>query len=151
MRSKSELCVWSVCSWADIWTHSISRLREAIGLAKSVHQAIMRTGSSIIDKNDLRMIKGHRIVQLKQGPDLALFTHQGVLFRLGLWLTEVLRDRVKGVVASRRSKKKSLPLILACLDEQDRTYLVIGLNESNDFGDVRKKYVPDAYRSCLSE
>ncbi len=139
------------CSQADIWTRSIARLREAIGLAKSVHQAIIRTGSSIIDKNDIRMIKGHRIVQLKQGPDLALFTHPGVLFRLGIWLTEVLRDRVKGVVASRRNKKKSLPLILACLDEQDRTYLVIGLNESIEFDDVRKKYVLDAYRSCESE
>jgi cell division control protein 45 len=78
-------------------------------------------------------------VQLKQGPDLALFTQPGVLFRLGLWLIEVLRDRIKGVNVSRRTKKKSLPLILACLDEQDRTYLVIGLNESLDFGDVRRK------------
>lgn len=119
--------------------HSVNRLREAIGLAKSVHQAIIRTGSSIIDKNDLRMIRGHRVVQLKQGPDLALFTQPGVLFRLGLWLTEVLRDRVTGVSISRRSKKKSLPLVLACLDERDRTYLVIGLNESMDFDDVRKK------------
>jgi len=118
---------------------SVTRLRDAIGLAKSVHQAIIRTGSSIIDKNDLRMIRGHRILQLRQGPDLALFTQPGVLFRLGLWLTEVLRDRVTGVSISRRSKKKSLPLILACLDEQDQTYLVIGLNESMDFGDIRKK------------
>jgi cell division control protein 45 len=119
--------------------YSVTRLREAIGLAKSVHQAIIRTGSSIINKNDIRMIRGHRIVQLKQGPDLALFTQPGVLFRLGLWLTEVLRDRITGVNVSKRTKKKSLPLILACLDEQDRTYLVIGLNESLDFGDVRRK------------
>jgi cell division control protein 45 len=119
--------------------YSVTHLREAIGLAKSVHQAIIRTGSSIIDKNDLRLIRGHRVLQLKQGPDLALFTQPGVLFRLGLWLTEVLRDRVSGVNISRRSKKKSLPLVLACLDEQDETYLVIGLNESMDFGDVRKK------------
>ena len=119
--------------------HSATLLREAIRLAKSVHQAITRTGSSIIDKNDIRTPRGHRIVQLKQGPDLALFAQPGVLFRLGCWLTEVLRDRVAGVSISRRSKKKSLPLILACLDEQDRTYLVIGLNESMDFGDVRKK------------
>ncbi|KAI0306549.1 CDC45 family [Multifurca ochricompacta] len=116
----------------------VTRLREAIGLAKSVHQAIIRTGSSIIDKNDLRMIKGHRVVQLKQGPDLALFTRPGVLFRLGLWLTEALRDRVSGVSISRRNRKKSLPLILACLDERERTYLVIGFNESLDFGDIRK-------------
>ncbi|KAI0302062.1 CDC45 family [Russula brevipes] len=100
-----------------------TRLHEAIGLAKA---------------NDIRTIRDHRVVQLKQGPDLALFTQPGVLFRLGLWLTEVLRDRVKGVNISRRSKKKSLPLVLACLDEQNRTYLVIGLNESIDFGDVRK-------------
>ncbi len=72
------------------------------------------------------MIRGHRIVQLKQ-------------VRLGLWLTEVLRDRVTGVNVGRRTKKKSLPLILACLDEQDGTYLVIGLNESLDFGEVRRK------------
>jgi cell division control protein 45 len=123
------------------WTFdcSVTRLGEAIGLARSVHQAVIRTGSSIIDKNDLRLVRGHRIVQLKQGPDLALFTQPGVLFRLGLWLTEVLRDRVTGVSISRRSKKKSLPLILACLDERDQTYLMIGLNESMDFGDVRKK------------
>jgi cell division control protein 45 len=124
---------------ADTRICSVTRLHEAIGLAKSVHQAIIRTGFSIINKNDIRMVRGHRIVQLKQGPDLALFTQPGVLFRLGIWLTEVLRDRVPGVSISRRSKKKSLPLILACLDEQDRTYLVIGLNESLDSGDVRKK------------
>ncbi len=123
------------------WTFncSVTRLGEAIGLARSVHQAVIRTGSSIIDKNDLRLVRGHRIVQLKQGPDLALFTQPGVLFRLGLWLTEVLRDRVTGVSISRRSKKKSLPLILACLDERDQTYLMLGLNESMDFGDVRRK------------
>ncbi|KAI0273656.1 CDC45-like protein [Gloeopeniophorella convolvens] len=115
-----------------------TRLREAIRLATSVRRAIIRTGSSIIDKNDIRMIKGHHVVQLRQGPDLALFTHPGVLFQLGLWLAEVLRDRVSGVNVSRRNKKKSLPLILACLNEQDRTYVVIGMNESLDFGDVRK-------------
>ena len=130
---------WRFYGLIRLDVHSVNRLREAIGLAKSVHQAIIRTGSSIIDKNDLRMIRGHRVVQLKQGPDLALFTQPGVLFRLGLWLTEVLRDRVTGVSISRRSKKKSLPLVLACLDERDRTYLVIGLNESMDFDDVRKK------------
>ena len=124
---------------ADNWNCSVARLRDAIGLAKSVHQAIIRTGSSIINKNDIHMVHGHRIVRLKQGPDLALFTQPGVLFRLGLWLTEALRDHVAGLNISRRGKKKSLPLVLACLDERDRTYLVIGLNESLDFDDVRKK------------
>ncbi|KAI9510893.1 CDC45-like protein [Russula earlei] len=136
-NGRESSLVWNFWNAFDA-LEDVVRLREAISLAKSVHQAIIRTGSSIIDKGDLRTIRGHRIVQLKQGPDLALFTQPGVLFRLGLWLTEVLRDRVAGVNISRRSKKKSLPLILACLDEHVRTYVVIGLNESIDFDDVRK-------------
>ncbi|KAI0065481.1 CDC45-like protein [Artomyces pyxidatus] len=116
----------------------IMRLREALGLAMSVQKAIIRTGSSIIDKNDIRMTKGHRVVQLKQGPDLALFTHPGVLYRLGLWLADALRDRVSGANVGRRTKKKSLPLILACWNERARTYIVIGMNAALDFGDVKK-------------
>jgi len=104
-------------------------------------RAIIRTGSSIIDKGDLRLIRGHLVVQLKQGPDLALFTQPGVLFCRGLGLTEVLRDRISSVNINR-----SLPWILACLDEQERTYLVIGSNESIDgtLGRVTEKVLTAA-------
>ncbi|TFY80719.1 hypothetical protein EWM64_g3292, partial [Hericium alpestre] len=116
----------------------IMRLREALFLGMSVHRAIIRTGSSIIDKNDIRLMKGYRVVQLRQGPDLVLFTHPGVLFRLGLWLADALRDRVEGTNVGRRTKKKSLPIILACLNEKAKTYVVIGMNAALDFGDVKK-------------
>ncbi|ETW85742.1 hypothetical protein HETIRDRAFT_310882 [Heterobasidion irregulare TC 32-1] len=131
---------WVTRNFWNAWDalNDVTRLREALFLSMSINRAIIRTGSSIIDKNDIRTIKGHRVVQLKQGPDLVLFTRPGVLFRLGLWLVDALRDRVGGVNIGRRTKKKTLPIILACLNEQARTYIVVGINAALDFGDVKK-------------
>lgn len=87
-------------------------------------------------------MRSHRVVVLSQGPDLALFVHPGVLSRLALWLVDALRDRV-GVVGAGKSKKarKSLPFVVACLNEKTGTYIVVGVTAALDFGDVRKKCV----------
>lgn len=106
----------------------------------SLHQAIIRQGSSIIDKRDIRTLRGHRVVVLTQGPDLALFAHPGVLSRLALWLVEALRDRLPATnAATSRSKRKSLPFLVACLNERAGTYIVVGVTAALDFGEVRKK------------
>jgi cell division control protein 45 len=118
---------------------SINRLSESLQLAKAVHRAIIRTGSSIIDKNDIRMTKGYHVVTLRQGPDIELFTHPGALVRLALWLADALRDRIQGSAIGRRARRKSIPLMLACLHERAHAYLIVGLNASLDFGDVPKK------------
>jgi cell division control protein 45 len=108
----------------------------------SLHRAIIRQGTSIIDKQDIRTMRSHRVVILTQGPDLTLFAHPGVLSRLALWLVEALRDRLPGTaVANRRGGKsrKSLPFVVACLNEKEDTYIVVGVMAALDFGDVRKK------------
>ena len=119
---------------------SINRLREALLLSMALHRAIIRQGSSIIDKQDIKSMRGHRVVVLTQGPDLALFAHPGVLSRLALWLVDALRDKTPGTVLSgSRSKRKSLPFVVACLDERAGTYVVVGVTAALDFGDTRKK------------
>ena len=108
----------------------------------SLHRAIIRQGSSIIDKHDIRTLRGHRVVVLGQGPDLALFAHPGVLARLALWLVDALRERLEGSnPAYARSKRKSLPLVLACMNEHAGTYIIVGVMAALDFGEVRKKCV----------
>ena len=119
--------------------NSIYRLIEALALAKSVQRAIVRTGSSIIDKNDIRMTKGCNVATLRQGPDIGLFARPGALIRLGLWLADALRDRIQGSSISRRSRHKSIPLLLACHNERAHTYIIVGINAALDFGDVPKK------------
>jgi len=126
----------------NFWTaydslDDISRVREALSLAMSLHRAIIRQGSSIIDKQEIKTMNRHRVVILTQGPDLALFAHPGVLSRLALWLVEALRDKVGGATLG-RSKKKCLPFVVACLDEKEGTYIVVGVTAALEFGDIRK-------------
>lgn len=120
---------------------SIVPLRDALSLAMSLHRAIIRQGTSIIDKQDIRTMRSHRVVVLSQGPDLALFAHPGVLARLGLWLVDTLRDRLPGtkIGGLQGRGKKSLPFVVACLNEKTQTYVVVGIMGALDFGDVRRK------------
>jgi len=107
----------------------------------SLHRAIIRQGTSIIDKQDIRTMRNHRVVVMQQGPDLPLFAHPGILSRLALWLVDALRDHIPGTNVSARTKRKSLPFVVACLNEGEGTYIVVGVMAALDFGDVRKKYV----------
>lgn len=84
-------------------------------------------------------MKNHRIVILTQGPDLELFSHAGVLSRLALWLVNAVRDFVPGTNVSKCTKKKSLPFVVACLNEEVGTYMIVGVMAALNFGEVRKK------------
>jgi hypothetical protein len=107
----------------------------------TLHRAIIEQGTSIIDKQDIRTMRNHRVVILTQGRHLALFSHPGVLSRLALWLVDALRDRLPGTSVSSRTKRKSLPFVVACLNETTQSYIVVGVMAALDFGDVRKKWV----------
>ncbi|KAH0830455.1 CDC45 family [Lanmaoa asiatica] len=136
-EERTEVCWWVRNFWAayDALT-DIVPLRDALALSMSLHRAIIRQGTSIIDKQDIRTMRSHRVVVLSQGPDLALFAHPGVLSRLALWLIDALRDKLPGTKLARG--KKSLPFVLACLNERTETYIVVGVMGSLELGDVTK-------------
>ncbi|KAL1944584.1 hypothetical protein VTO73DRAFT_3014 [Trametes versicolor] len=136
-----ELQWWVKNFWSAYDALSdIERLREAISLSMALHRAIMRQGSSVIDKQDIKTLRGHRVVVLTQGPDLPLFAHPGILARLALWLLDALRDRVAPTAPAyaRSRTRKALPLVVACLNEHAGTYIVVGVTGAPDFDDVRK-------------
>ncbi|KAK2467021.1 hypothetical protein APHAL10511_001279 [Amanita phalloides] len=127
----------------NFWTaydavNNVNRLQEALKLSMSLHRAIIQRGTSIIDKQDIKKMRNYRVVVISQGPDLDLFSHPGVLSRLALWLIDTFRDRVPGANVSTRSKKESLPFVVACLNEKAQTYIVVGVMAALDFGEVRK-------------
>ncbi|KAF9218521.1 CDC45-like protein [Gyrodon lividus] len=137
IEERTEVPWWVKNFWAgyDALVNIIA-LRDALALSMSLHRAIIRQGTSIIDKQDIRTMRSHRVVILSQGPDLALFAHPGVLSRLALWLIDALRDKLPGTKLARG--KKSLPFVLACLNEKAGTYIVVGIMGALEFGDVRK-------------
>jgi len=84
-------------------------------------------------------MRNHRVVVLSQGPDLALFSHPGVLTRLALWLVDALRDRITATAIGTKSKKKGLPLVVACLNEATEQYVIVGVMAALSYGQVIKK------------
>ncbi|KAI6109948.1 CDC45 family [Pisolithus sp. B1] len=136
-EERTEVPWWMKNFWAayDALTDILS-LRDALSLSMSLHRAIIRQGTTIIDKQDIRTMRSHRVVVLSQGPDLALFAHPGVLSRLAYWLIDALRDKLPGTKFTHG--KKSLPFVLACLNESTSTYIVVGVMGALEFGDVRK-------------
>jgi cell division control protein 45 len=104
----------------------------------ALQRAVIRQGSSLIEKAEIRRMRTFQLAMLKEGPDLPIFVHPGNLSRLALWLVEATRDKIDPLSIS-RSRKKALPLVLACLDERRGTYLVVGVLAAPEMGDIRKK------------
>ncbi|CAO1630568.1 unnamed protein product [Parajaminaea phylloscopi] len=74
---------------------SLSLLNSSLSLARSLHAAILGVGTSLIEKQSIRTLKSFRLAILRDGPHLDLFSSQpAMLSRLGLWLTDALRDIV---------------------------------------------------------
>lgn len=98
-------------------------LLAAIPVAQHLLRSVLRTGSSLLMKHQIRHLRAFRMGVVKDGPDLALFANSpGALVKLALWVGEA-------VAVNERDKKGSegaTPLVLAALDEVRGTYVVVG-------------------------
>ena len=122
---------------------SPSLLRKSIPLAISLQRAIVRQGSSILEKNAVKYFTAFRFTKITEGPDLAIFAHPNTLTRLTQWLVEALRDRIPTEYKQRldRAGKKGYPFVVACLNERTNSFLVVGVTSARDMHDIRKKCV----------
>ena len=101
-------------------------LLDHIPTAQHLHRAILRTGSALIVKKQIRHLRSFHMGVVKEGPDVALFTHPGALTKLAAWVGDavaVLEADKKG--ASAREADEAL--VLGCLDETRGVYTVVGL------------------------
>lgn len=124
-------------------SESPTRLLASLPLAQRLHRAILRTGTSLLSKHQLRHLRAFRMAVVKDGPDVKLFTNPGALTKLALWLGEAVRvqEREKSDLTS---KKRSVgtPLVLAGLDEDRDVYVVVGTGGGGgvvDFTALSKK------------
>ncbi|KAF2204588.1 CDC45-like protein [Delitschia confertaspora ATCC 74209] len=112
---------------ARFWTAydalaSIDLLVSHIATAQHLHRAILRTGTSLIEKKQIRHLRAFRMAVVKEGPDVQLFTHPGALTKLALWVAEAIVE-LNGI----KGKKKGGELVMAGLDETRGLYVVVGL------------------------
>lgn len=99
----------------------ISLLQTHVKTAQHLHRAILSTGTALIEKKQIRLLRAFRLAVVREGPDVQLFTHPGALIKLALWLAEAITEQEgsKG--------KKGGELVLAGLDETRGIYVVVGL------------------------
>ncbi|KAK0946445.1 DNA replication initiation factor cdc45 [Friedmanniomyces endolithicus] len=121
-------------------------------LAQQLSRAILRTGSALISKNQIRHLRSFRLGIVKEGPDLGVFVDPGALVKLGGWVGEavgVLEAEKRGAGGKGSGKggegEGDGALVLGCLDEGRGVYVVVGLGSGGargggvDGGKVRTK------------
>ncbi|KAL9099601.1 MAG: hypothetical protein Q9163_004920 [Psora crenata] len=105
---------------------NIEALKQALPTAQHLHRAILRTGTSIIEKRQIRHLKAFRMAVVKEGPDVGLFTHPAALTKLALWVGEAIAEQERDRNGMVGKGGKPTPLVMAGLNEARGVYIVVG-------------------------
>ena len=105
---------------------SIEALKHALPTAQHLHKAILRTGTSLIEKRQIRHLRAFRMAVVKEGPDVQLFTHPAALTKLALWVGEAIAEQERDQRGKIGKSGRGTPLVLASLNEARGVFVVVG-------------------------
>ncbi|KAI1434453.1 CDC45-like protein [Xylaria sp. CBS 124048] len=105
---------------------NIDALKAGLPTAQYLHRAIFRAGTSLIGKRQIKHLHAFRMCVIKDGPDVALFTHPAALTKLALWIGEALAEQEKDANGKLAHGGRGTPLVIASLNEQRGVYVVVG-------------------------
>ncbi|OQO10135.1 hypothetical protein B0A48_04492 [Cryoendolithus antarcticus] len=119
-------------------SEGLDKLLKHIPSAQHLARSILRTGSALIAKKQIRHLRSFRMGVVKDGPDTVLFSHPGALVKLAAWVSEAVA--VLEAEKGRKGREGDEALVLACLDEARGVYVVVGLGGGAQGGkSVRSK------------
>ncbi|PKS08819.1 hypothetical protein jhhlp_003428 [Lomentospora prolificans] len=104
----------------------IDALKAGLPTAQFLHRAIYRTGTSLIQKKQIKHLRAFRLCVVKDGPDVALFNHPAALTKLALWIGEALLEQEREATGKLSHGGRGTPLVVASLDEKQGLYVVVG-------------------------
>ncbi|KAE8452660.1 hypothetical protein EG329_013919 [Mollisiaceae sp. DMI_Dod_QoI] len=104
----------------------IEELKAALPTAQHLHRAILRTGTSLIEKRQIRHLRAFRMCVVKDGPDVTLFTHPAALTKLALWIGEAIAEQERESKGKLGHGGRGTPLVVAGLNESRGVYVVVG-------------------------
>ncbi|KAF5536932.1 cell division control 45, partial [Fusarium phyllophilum] len=105
---------------------NIDALKAGLPTAQFLHRAIYRTGTSLINKKQIKHLRAFRMCVVKEGPDVALFTHPAALTKLSLWIGEALAEQERETHGKLSHGGRGTPLVVASLNEKRGVYVVVG-------------------------
>ena len=104
----------------------VETLKHALPTAQHLHRAILRTGTSLLEKKQIRHLQAFRMAVVKEGPDVQLFSHPAALTKLALWVGEAIAEQEREQRGKVGKGGKGTPLVLAGLNESRGIYVVVG-------------------------
>ncbi|KAL0081475.1 DNA replication pre-initiation complex subunit Cdc45 [Phycomyces blakesleeanus] len=102
-------------------------IQRGISLCMKTQRAVVRQGMTVLAKKP-PTFNNFRMVTIGKGEDLPIFQHPLTVSKLALFLTDAYREQ----------GKRNLPLVIASLDEENDSYLIVSSTGANTFGDTRK-------------
>ncbi|KAG6073480.1 hypothetical protein E4U33_002858 [Claviceps sp. LM78 group G4] len=105
---------------------NIDCLKAGLPTAQFLHRAIYRTGTSLINKKQIKHLRAFRMCVVKDGPDVTLFTHPAALTKLALWIGEALAEQERDSHGKLSQGGRGTPLVVASLNEKRSVYIVVG-------------------------
>ncbi|KAI5475703.1 hypothetical protein MNV49_001037 [Pseudohyphozyma bogoriensis] len=134
----------------DALSPDTTLLRSSLKLAMALHRSVTGQGTYILDKGAIQSFRTYRLAIIKEGPYLDIFRHPATLLRLANWLVDAVRDLV-GHGTTGKTRIKSLPFVLASLDQTTDRYLVVGIIGAVEYGDVKKNSFGIAFQHAAAE
>lgn len=107
-------------------SYSVDALKHALPTAQHLYRAILRTGTSLIEKRQIRHLRAFRMTVVKEGPDVTLFTHPAALTKLALWVGEAIAEQERDQRGKVGKDGRGTPLVMAALNEARGVYVVVG-------------------------
>ncbi|EXF76003.1 CDC45-like protein [Colletotrichum fioriniae PJ7] len=104
----------------------IDALKAGLPTAQFLHRAIYRTGTSLINKKQIKHLRAFRMCVVKEGPDVPVFGHPAALTKLALWVGEALVEQEKDTTGRLSHGGRGTPLVVASLNDKRGVYLVVG-------------------------
>ncbi|KAF4587284.1 CDC45-like protein [Ophiocordyceps camponoti-floridani] len=118
---------WVARFWAAYDAlEDINALKAGLPTAQFMYRAIYRTGTSLINKKQIKHLRAFRMCVVKDGPDVALFTHPAALTKLALWIGEALAEQERESRGKLSQGGRGTPLVVASLNERQGVYIVVG-------------------------
>ncbi|GAA99765.1 uncharacterized protein L969DRAFT_95680 [Mixia osmundae IAM 14324] len=148
---KIKSSAWWVRSFSTAWDAMANEglLRASLPLSMALHRAIIRQGTSLLEKKAIKSLTDFRLATISEGPDLSVFSHPATLSRLAVWLIDAIRDLMQQARPNAgKGGIKSLPFILASLDERSDAYLVVGMTGAANFDNVKKNKFGRAFEDA---
>jgi cell division control protein 45 len=104
-----------------------------------LHRAILRTGTSLIEKRQIRHLRAFRMAVVREGPDVSLFTHPSALTKLALWLGEAIAEQERDQRGKLGKGGRGTPLVVAGLNEPRGVYVVVGAGGGGRAADLKSR------------